>query len=29
MNAARKLRTALIAKEKSNGILKRFSGKRA
>ena len=29
MNAARKLRTALIAKEKSNGILKRFSGKKA
>jgi len=26
MNAARKLRTALIAKEKSGGILKRFSG---
>jgi len=26
MNAARKLRTALIAKEKSRGILRRFSG---
>lgn len=26
MNAARKLRTALIAKEKSSGLLKRFSG---
>ncbi|MBC8377239.1 MAG: aspartate aminotransferase family protein [FCB group bacterium] len=29
MNAARKLRTALMAKEKSSGILRRFSGNEA
>jgi len=28
MNAARKLRTALVAREKSSGILKRFSGRK-